>query len=105
MRSGVPVLLIIRTVWRSDHQDCCELVPAVLSPPPYQPYQDNRPRSHPPHFASTASLLTHPPPQSIEMRRLAPTLPPFVLAVFIPPHLYDPRTTTCIEKQRFSKDK
>ncbi len=43
MRSGVRVLLMIRTVWRSDHQDSCELVPAVLSPPPYQPYQDNRP--------------------------------------------------------------
>jgi len=30
-------------------------------------------RSHPPHFASTASMPTHPPPQSIKVRRLAPT--------------------------------
>src|SRR6266487_1355528 len=38
-------------------------------------------RSHPPHFASTASLPTHSPPQSSKMRRVVPTSPPFVLAV------------------------
>src|SRR5260370_14804189 len=30
-------------------------------------------RSHPPHFASTASMPTHPPPQSLKVPRLAPT--------------------------------
>src|SRR5260370_25688471 len=67
--------------FRLGHQDSCELVPAVPSPPPCHPCRDNRPRSHSPHFASTAPMPTHPPPQSIEMRRPAPTLPPFVLAV------------------------
>src|SRR5260370_30306713 len=62
-------------------QDSCELVPAVPSPPPRNPRRHTRPRSHSPHFASPAPMPTHPPPQSIEMRRPAPTLPPFVLAV------------------------
>ncbi|SRR5258708_1991442 len=53
--------------------DSCELVPAVPSPPPYHLHRNNRPRSHPPHFALTASVPTQPPPQSIEVRRLAPT--------------------------------
>ena len=99
MRSGGRVLRIISCMFRIDnaqwgprpahyqncltfdHQDSCELVPAVPSLPPCQPYRDNRPRSHPPHFASTASLPTHSPPQSIKMRRVVPTSPPFVLAV------------------------
>src|SRR5271165_4213266 len=111
MRSAPPALLITRAKFRIDHaqwcpnpahcqdcfrfgyQDSCELTPAVPSPPPCQPCRDNRPRSHPPHFASTAPMPTHPPPQSIEMRRPAPTLLPFVLAVFILPHLSDPRHT------------
>jgi hypothetical protein len=105
MSSGGKAPRIIKTARRSDHQASCELVPAVPSPPPCQPYRDNRPRSHPPHFASTASLPTHPPPQSIKMRRLAPTSPPFVLAIFIPPHLYDSRTTIRIESSCFLKDK
>lgn len=88
-----------------DRQDSCELVPAVPSPPPCQPYRDNRPRSHPPHFASTASFPTHSPPQSIKMRRFAPTSPPFVLAVFIPPHLYDPHTTIRTARSSFLKEK
>jgi hypothetical protein len=62
------------------HQDFCELVPAVPSLPPSQLHRDNRPRSHPPHFASTASVPTPPPPQSIKMRRFAPTSPLGVLA-------------------------
>ena len=56
------------------HQDFCERVPAVPSLPPSQLHRDNRPRSHPPHFASTASVPTPPPPQSIKMRRFAPRL-------------------------------
>jgi hypothetical protein len=44
--------------------DSCELVPAVPSPPPYHLHRNNRPRSHPPHFALTASVPTQPPPQS-----------------------------------------
>ena len=56
-----------------DLQASCELVPAVPSPSPCHPFRDNRLRSHPPHFASTASLPTHSPPQSIKMRRVVPT--------------------------------
>src|SRR5260370_41124271 len=67
--------------FRLGHQDSCELVPAVPSPPPCQPCRDNRPRSHSPHFASTAPMPTHPPPQSLEMRSSTPTRPPFGLAV------------------------
>src|SRR5689334_21467685 len=99
MRSGDNVLLIIgnrfhhrNTQWRRraahyrngsafDHPYFCKLEPAVPSPPPCQPHRDNRLRLHPPHFASTASIPTLPPPQSIKMRRLAPTSPPCVLAV------------------------
>src|SRR5260370_35949786 len=67
--------------------DPCELVPAVPSPPPCQLHRNNRPRSHPPHFASTASLPPHPSPQSSKVRGLAPAPPPFVsqLAAVAPP--------------------
>src|SRR5450759_4845257 len=44
---------------------------------PWLPHRNNRPRSHPPHFASTASIPTHPPPQSSKVRRFAPPPPPF----------------------------
>lgn len=36
------------------------------------PYRDNRLRSHPLHFASTASTPTPSPPQSIKVQRLVP---------------------------------
>ena len=62
----------------------CELVPAVLSPPPCQRHRDNRLRSHPSHLASTASVPTHPPPQSSNVRRFTPTTPPFIFAVSPP---------------------
>src|SRR5436190_24277619 len=43
--------------------DSCELAPAVPSLPPCQPHRDNRPRSHPPHFALTAPC--HPTTTSV----------------------------------------
>ncbi|MBA2392418.1 MAG: hypothetical protein H0V70_06695 [Ktedonobacteraceae bacterium] len=63
-----------------DLHDVCEHAPAV--PPLSTPtFRDNRLRSHPPHFASTASMPPPAPPQSIKMRRLAPTSPLGVRAI------------------------
>ena len=50
-----------------------ELAQARPSPPPCHLHRANLLRSHPPHFALTARPSTPPPPQSSEMRRLAPT--------------------------------
>jgi hypothetical protein len=54
--------------------DSCELAQACPSPPPCQPHRANLLCSHPPHFALLCHSATPPPPQSIEMRRLALTL-------------------------------
>lgn len=81
LRQSQKVLRVLST--RRDENpavlcNSCELAPAVLSPPPCQPYRNNRLRSHPQHFASTAFMPTPPPPQSIKVLRRIPTTPPFV---------------------------
>ena len=53
--------------------DSCELVPAVPSPPPYQLHRDNRHRSHPPHFALTASI---PVPQHLSQSKCGGLISP-----------------------------
>src|SRR6266699_3637537 len=55
----------------------CELVPAVPSPPPCQLHRNNRPRSHPLHFASTAPP-TLPHLSRAKCRGVSPS-PPFIL--------------------------
>src|SRR6266567_759904 len=64
-----------------NHPDFCDLPPAVPSPPPYQLHRDNRLRSHPPHFASTASIPTHHLLSRSKCGGLPPTSSPFILAV------------------------
>src|SRR6266536_688112 len=48
----------------------CACCPFPTSPA--RLHRDNRLRSHPSHLTSTASIPTHPPPQSSNVRRLTP---------------------------------
>src|SRR5260370_8275722 len=59
----------------------CELTPGSLPHLHANYHRDPGLRSHPQHFASTASMPTRPPPQSIKVLRLSPTPPPFVYQV------------------------
>ncbi len=70
----MPAEMIVRRGADKAPPAFCELVPAVPSPPPCHLHRNSRRRSHPPHFALTASMPTHPPPQSIEVRRRVPSL-------------------------------
>ena len=81
MRSGARVLLIIRAAFVSATKIPASLCLLSLPHLHANPAGTTGGSSHSPHFASTAPMPTRPPPQSIEMRRPAPTLPPFVLAV------------------------
>ena len=58
--------------------DFCDLPPAVPPLPPGPLHRDNRLRSHPPHFASTASIPTH----HLLSRSKCGGLPPYLLPVF-----------------------
>jgi hypothetical protein len=55
--------------------DSCELAQARPSPPPCQPYRANLLRSHPPHFALTASRPPHHHLSQSKCGGLPPPLP------------------------------
>ena len=64
-----------------DKAPSCELMLGSPSPPPCQLHRATQLRSHPLHFASTASPHS-PPPQSIKMQRCTPTSPTAHMCVF-----------------------
>jgi hypothetical protein len=57
-------LVVVRSGPDKPPSGGCELPPAVLSPPPCHLHRDNRPRSHPPHFASTVLTTPNHPSRS-----------------------------------------